>query len=149
MVLKFIIIYPSTHLLFILIRVNNDISCVGNVEREVTVIMDYDKLGKRISNLRSRKGLSQEELGEKLNLSREYVSFVETNKRKPSVTVLVDIANTLGVSTDDLLVDSLEYSTSTADSEIHRLLLDCNPIEEEILTRTVKELKAILYANGI
>lgn len=38
---------------------------------------------------------------------------------------------------------------STADSEIHRLLLDCNEIEQEILTRMVKEMKAILYGLGI
>lgn len=62
---------------------------------------------------------------------------------------LVDIANALNVSADDLLVDSLTHSASTADSEIHRLLLDCNTTEQEILTRTVKELKAILYGLGI
>ncbi len=61
----------------------------------------------------------------------------------------VDIANALDVSTDDLLVDSLMHSTSTSNSEIHRLLLDCNEIEQEILTRMVKELKAILYGLGI
>ena len=33
------------------------------------------------------------------------------------------------VSTDDLLVDSLHHSVSTADSELHRLLLDCNATE--------------------
>ncbi len=111
--------------------------------------IDYGKLGQRIGNLRSRKGLSQEELSEKLGLSREYVSLVENSKRTLSVTVLVDIANALGVSADDLLVDSLENSASTADSEIHSLLLDCNPLEEEILTKTAKSLKAILSANGI
>ena len=41
------------------------------------------------------------------------------------------------------------HSTSTSNSEIHRLLLDCNEIEQEILTRMVKELKAILYGLGI
>lgn len=68
---------------------------------------------------------------------------------KPSLEALVHIANALEVSTDDLLVDSLKCSASTADSELHRLLLDCNPVEEEILTRMVKELKAILYGLGI
>ena len=48
-----------------------------------------------------------------------------------------------------LLVDSLEHPISTADSEIHRLLLDCNKIEEQILTKTVAELKKILYGLGI
>ena len=62
---------------------------------------------------------------------------------------LVQIANILNISADDLLVDSLTHSASTADSEIHRLLLDCNAVEQEILIRMVKELKAILYGLGI
>ena len=53
------------------------------------------------------------------------------------------------ISADDLLVDSLEHSVSTADSDLHQLILECNEIEEKILTRTVKELKAILYSLGI
>ena len=52
-------------------------------------------------------------------------------------------------SPHDLLVDSLMHSTSTSNSEIHRLLLDCNKIEQEILTRMVREMKAILYGLGI
>lgn len=111
--------------------------------------VDYDELGKRISNIRNRKALSQEELAEKTALSREYISRVESGRKGISIDSLVDIANILGCSTDDLLVDSLKHSVSTADSAIHRLLLDCNPLEEEILTETLKELKAILSANGI
>lgn len=64
-------------------------------------------------------------------------------------SILVDIANALNVSADDLLVDSLSHSASTADSEIHRLPLDCNAVEQDILTRMVKEMKAILYGLGI
>ncbi|MCD8336678.1 MAG: hypothetical protein LUD18_05260 [Lachnospiraceae bacterium] len=76
------------------------------------------------------------------------ISKIEIGKPL-GLDALISIANALGVSPDDLLVDSLEYPASTADSELHRLLLDCNKIEEEILTRTVKELKAILYGLGI
>ncbi|MCD8109535.1 MAG: helix-turn-helix domain-containing protein [Clostridiales bacterium] len=111
--------------------------------------VDYDNLGKRISSMRNKKKLSQEELGEKLDVTREYISMIETNRRVLSLDILVGIANILDCSTDDLLVDSLKHSVSTADSAIHRLLLDCNPLEEEILTETLKELKAILSANGI
>lgn len=110
---------------------------------------NYNKLGRRISNFRIKAGISQEELSEKSGLSREYIAYVETGKRSPSINALVSIANALKVSTDDLLVDSIQHSVSTADSELHRLLLDCNATEEEILTRTVKELKAILYGLGI
>ena len=107
--------------------------------------LDYTALGKRISTFRSASGLTQEQFCEKLNVSRKHISQIEAAISRPSLETLVDIANVLNISADDLLVDSLTHSASTADSEIHRLLLDCNAIEQEILTRMVKEMKAILY----
>ena len=109
---------------------------------------DYKALGKRISNARKQAGITQEVLGEQLNMTRKHISVIESAIKRPSLDALVDIANALDVSTDDLLVDSLMHSTSTSNSEIHRLL-DCNEIEQEILTRMVREMKAILYGLGI
>ena len=109
---------------------------------------DYKALGKRISNARKQAGITQEALGEQLNMTRKHISVIEAAIKRPSLDALVDIANALDVSTDDLLVDSLMHSTSTSNSEIHRLLLDCNEIEQEILTRMVREMKAILYGLG-
>ena len=110
---------------------------------------DYKALGKRISNARKQAGITQEALGEQLNMTRKHISVIESAIKRPSLDALVDIANALDVSTDDLLVDSLMHSTSTSNYEIHRLLLDCNEIEQEILTRMVREMKAILYGLGI
>lgn len=125
------------------------VTCAGYVESEEHMAIDYIALGKRISYFRGIKKLSQETMCDRLKLSREYVSYIENGTRKPSIDTLVDIANVLGVSADDLLVDSLNHSSSTADSELHKLLLDCNDLEENILTRTAKELKSILYSLGI
>ena len=121
----------------------------AHIESEENMAIDYSMLGMRINRFRSKKGYSQEELSERAHLSREHLARIETAKKIPSLEVIIDIANTLGVSADDLLVDSLVHSSSTADSELHKLLLDCNDKEEQILTRTVKELKAILYSLGI
>ena len=110
---------------------------------------DYKALGKRISNARKQAGITQEALGEQLNMTRKHISVIESAIKRPSLDALVDIANALDVSTDDLLVDSLMHSTSASNSEIHRLLLDCNEIEQEILTRMVREMKSILYGWGI
>ena len=111
--------------------------------------IDYENLGKRISWFRNKANYSQELLCEKLDISRETLARIETSVRTPSLETLVDIANALEISADDLLVDSLTHSVSTADSEIHQMLVDCNKTEEEILTEMVKALKAILYRSGI
>lgn len=125
------------------------LSLVRITKERYCMAINYINIGKRIGNFRNKKGMSQEELGERANISRKHISLIEIGSSSPSLDTLVNIANALGVSADDLLVDSLDYPISTADSELHRLLLDCNRTEEEILIRTVKELKAILYGLGI
>ena len=78
-------------------------------------------LGKRISFYRSKSNLTQEVLAAKVNCSREYIVQIENGTKVPSLSVLVKIANTLSVSADELLLDCLEYSSSSANSEIHRM----------------------------
>ena len=81
--------------------------------------------------------------------SREYIAYLESGTKTPSLPTLIDLANVLHISVDDLLVDSLDYSFSTSGSDLHRLLLDCNQTEQEIIIRMVKELKATLASLGI
>ena len=106
-------------------------------------------LGKRISFYRSKSNLTQEVLAAKVNCSREYIVQIENSTKVPSLSVLVKIANTLSVSADELLLDCLEYSSSSANSEIHCLLLDCNETEQTVIIRMAKELKAILVSLGV
>ena len=91
--------------------------------------IDYPLLGKRIAFFRNKSHFTQEGLANEVHLSRQYLSQLETAACRPSLDAIVDIANTLGVSVDDLLVDSLTHSVSTANTEVHRLLIDCNEIE--------------------
>ena len=111
--------------------------------------IDYEKLGKRISKHRTDKDWTQSKLADEVQSSRKHISLIETGKKAPSIDLLIELANALEISTDDLLVDSLTHTVSTADSEIHKMLVDCNKTEEEILTEMVKALKAILYRSGI
>ena len=85
----------------------------------------------------------------KVNCSREYIVQIENGTKVPSLSVLVEIANTLSVSADELLLDCLEHSSSSANSEFHRLLLDCNETEQTVIIRMAKELKAALVSLGI
>jgi transcriptional regulator with XRE-family HTH domain len=59
-------------------------------------------LGKRISDLRKAKGLTQEQLAEKSGYSTEFVSLVERGVNAPSVAGLEKIAKALGVEVKDL-----------------------------------------------
>ena len=110
--------------------------------------VDCTSLGKRISFYRSKSNLTQEALAAKVNCSREYIVHIENGTKTPSVSLLVEIANAVSVSTDELLLDCLKHSSS-ANSEFHRLLLDCNEREQAIIIHMAKELKATLASLGI
>ena len=58
---------------------------------------DYKALGKRISNARKQAGITQEALGEQLNMTRKHISVIESAIKRPSLDALVDIANALDV----------------------------------------------------
>jgi len=58
-------------------------------------------IGEEIRNARIAAGLSQEELGFKAKLSRNYVSMVELNQNSPTLETLVRLCQALGVRACD------------------------------------------------
>ena len=60
-------------------------------------------IGKRIAHLRKQRGLTQEELSEKLNVSAQAVSKWENDQSCPDILLLPALARLLGVTVDELL----------------------------------------------
>ena len=54
------------------------------------------EIGSKIKNLRLKKGLTQEELGDRCELSKGFISLLESDKTSPSMATLEDILNVLG-----------------------------------------------------
>ncbi len=54
-------------------------------------------LGKKIQKLRKQANLTQEELAEKIRVSRAYVGYIEQGRNTPSLEVLEKIANKLRI----------------------------------------------------
>lgn len=59
-------------------------------------------LGKRIQKLRKNSGLTQEELAEKIGISRAYMGFIEQGRYSASLEVLEKIAKVLRIKMSDL-----------------------------------------------
>ena len=95
---------------------------------------------RNLRELRKQKGLTQKDLCEKLGANRTFISRIETAERIPSLETVVAIANALEVSTDDLLIDSIENSEKH-DNEVDYVLLDCTPGEVKVLTKNLKNLR--------
>jgi transcriptional regulator with XRE-family HTH domain len=60
-------------------------------------------IGRRIKELRTEKGLTQQELAEILNVSSMSISFYENEQRKPDSDFIISVSKYFGVSTDYLL----------------------------------------------
>ena len=71
---------------------------------------DYKALGKRISNARKQAGITQEALGEQLNMTRKHISVIESAIKRPSLDALVDIANAVMRHTFPMLSESHPHS---------------------------------------
>ena len=62
-------------------------------------------IGRKITQLRTAKGLSQEQLAEALDISRQSVSKWEMEQSLPQIDKVVQLADLFGISTDVLLRD--------------------------------------------
>lgn len=63
----------------------------------------YSDLGNNISSIRTKKGISQDDLAKEIGLSRPSIANIEKGKQRPSIFTLMQICNLLGVELLELL----------------------------------------------
>lgn len=77
-------------------------------------------LGENLLNLRKSKNLSQEEVAEKLNVSRQTISKWETDQSTPDFDKISPLCDLYGISADELLsrkTRKIEDTKETSDKE--------------------------------
>lgn len=105
--------------------------------------MDFNN---RLYQLRKQKGLSQEELANRLNVSRQTVSKWEVGDSTPDMEKFIAMSDLFDVSLDKLVMgkEDEETSPSTTKSEFVTV------ISEKVLTnKNKKRAKSILKVVGI
>lgn len=76
---------------------------LANESKEERFMEQKETLGKRIAALRKEKGLTQEQLAEKVGVSAQAVSKWENDVSCPDITLLPLLADLFDVSVDELL----------------------------------------------
>ena len=71
-------------------------------------------LGEKITQLRLSLNISQEELADELNISRQSVSKWEMDQALPQIDKVLRICEIFGISSDQLLRDNLELKVSNS-----------------------------------
>lgn len=111
--------------------------------------LDYKAIGKRIKIARIRAELSQEQLSDIVDLSYSHMSNIETGTTRVSLAALVDIANALSVSLDELLCDNVIHTKPQFEAEIKSLLDDCDEYEIRVVKDLLEAIITTLHRDAL
>lgn len=100
--------------------------------------MNQIALGKRIRSERQARGLTQEQLAEKADLSTTYIGFIERGERTMMLNTLTTIANELHVSVDYLLQDIVPLDNSARTNRLKQLWSSATPAQQEMILNLIQ-----------
>ena len=90
-----------------------------------------ETIGNNIKIIRLSRGITQEQMAEKLNRSINFVSLIELGKSGMSVETIVDICNVLDINTESLFKGLIDYNLKENDN--------VNDIKNEVAMVEYKE----------
>ena len=105
--------------------------------------VDFNIIGRRIKEIRKRKGLTQEQLVEKMGVSIAYLSKVETGKIHINLERLSEICDILGTTEGEILNGVSNHSEKYLHSEFYELLRKCPARKQKL----AYEILQILLRN--
>ena len=100
--------------------------------------MDLVKTGTLLKELRKEKNITQEELADKMGVSRRTVSRWETGSNMPDMDILIDLSNFYDVDLRDLLDG--ERKTERMDKEMKETVLKVAEVSNEEKAKIVRNI---------
>ncbi len=98
-------------------------------------------IGKRIKELRKLKGLSQEQLSEKAEITPNYLSRIERGTENPTLDMLIKLAIALDID----MVEMFDFGHKKNKRELKTILNTfIKEADDEKLRLAVKVLKAVM-----
>ena len=75
------------------------------------------ELGAKLKDMRQQKNLTQEELADRCELTKGYISQLENDLTSPSIATLVDLLNALGSNLSDFFHEEAEEKVVFSEAE--------------------------------
>lgn len=98
-------------------------------------------LGIRIAELRKTKGITQEQLAGKMEISPKYLSSIERGKENPTLNTLIGLSESLGVNFEDLFrfiqIENLGKRKSLVTSLVNKADADQLKLAYKILSSII------------
>lgn len=108
--------------------------------------MDQCKIGEFLKELRKDKNITQEQLAEKMNVSRRTVSRWETGSNMPDLDILVELSDFYNVDLRDIF--NGKRRENNMDREIKDTLLQAADYTQE-RKKVVKKRMNIMFVVGL
>ena len=97
-------------------------------------------IGKRIKEQRKKNKLTQEQLSEKLGISKNHLSAIERGVYRVQIETLVMIINCLGCTADDLFCDVIDKGYIIKSSRLSEKIEKLSPEEQNRILAVVDTL---------
>lgn len=107
---------------------------------------NLSKIGNNIQLARIEKGLTQESLAEICNVSANYISNIERGKASGSISLILDICNTLDLSPNYIFNGTVNTSNDYIDIIPSDIVLTYQKLKDEnkkFTNQTIKHLYAM------
>jgi transcriptional regulator with XRE-family HTH domain len=98
----------------------------------------YDKVGKRLKELRLQQGWTQQQLAEKASISVAFLSYIEQGRRKGSLQTYADLAKALGMELSELLRSD---KAGKPYADLPQTFPGLNVAESQTMLKLVKKMK--------
>ena len=109
--------------------------------------INYTAIGNRIREIRRQKNWTQAKLAEKSGVEPSNISHIERAATKVSLPTLINIANALDVTLDELVSGSLIKSAHISVRMIDEMLSDCSSQEIESIAKIIKTTIDVLRSK--
>ena len=107
--------------------------------------MDITKIGAKIKSLRLKYGLTQEELADRAELSKGFISQLERDQTSPSIVTLVDILECLGTTPGEFFTETAKEKIVFSEADMFEKVQEDSSILWLIPNAQKNQLEPILF----
>lgn len=109
--------------------------------------MDQQKIGEFLKSLRKDKKLTQEELADKMNVSRRTVSRWETGSNLPDLSILVELADLYDVDMREIF--NGERKEETVDRDLKETMLMAADYTDDNMKKVMKRMQLMFIGATV
>ncbi len=108
---------------------------------------DFKAFGGAIKAARKAKGISRNQLADKLNIAPRYIASIENSGQHPSLQIFYELVTFLDVSVDQFFFPNEEIDKSTQRRQLDSLLDGMSDKGIRVVTATAKEIAEVEQEN--